>query len=767
MKNLQSLLLVFSLVLIGQQYSLAQPNQEVLDQVLVENDEKEVLAAATALIIDGFLYKAEPFVENLYARDADNPQYNYLKGFITMYYHKDHKDAIGYFNKAVKSTDKKLNLLEPETDVTYDVLFHLAHAQHFLGDIENAEKNYKLFLAESRNNAYLMDEAEIRVQQIEVAKALLDKPTDAIIEPLDIVNTDNPEYSPVLSANGRELYFTTRREWEGVDQDRYRNPFDNTYPEDTYYSLRDRVNGWDAGTKLPLCKALINEASISLTPNMNQLFIYSDSIGNGNIFYTDYSMSDFKAVDVLEVDKLNTRFWETHFVISPDSTLIVFSSDRKHGEGGRDLWYMEKDDNDNWSKPKNMGPGINTEGEEDSPFLMLDGKDLYYATNGPNSMGGFDIMKAEYKDGTWSKGVNVGAPINSTGDDIFFTTSYNGKDAYFSSFRPGGKGEKDIYRITYDEEQDNGADIIALEGGIINVTDNAEEVELRVTLKNLRTNKTEPVLVKHGDFFNILDDCTEYELTYTNTLNNKELSKETFKTNCSNEKEYLVKYYYNGQYILDGTITEVGTETPLKNVNLEIYNLDTKELIGTVQTGENGYYSFDGLENLAPGDELALEIRANLDGYVGEVWKVNKTLDTSGEIKWNENLEGEDNIDNFEDILAEYIIYYDFDKSNIKNSEKEVLDKVVKLMNENPELKIELSSHTDCRGSSSYNMGLSERRAASAKKYIAERITNPERITAKGYGETQLTNGCDCQEGHACPSKDHSLNRRTEFKVIR
>jgi outer membrane protein OmpA-like peptidoglycan-associated protein len=119
-------------------------------------------------------------------------------------------------------------------------------------------------------------------------------------------------------------------------------------------------------------------------------------------------------------------------------------------------------------------------------------------------------------------------------------------------------------------------------------------------------------------------------------------------------------------------------------------------------------------------------------------------------------------------MLAINTIYFDFDKSNIRESETEKLDKIVKVLNENPTLKIELGSHTDCRGTKGYNQALSQRRAQSTSNYIRKRITNPSRIVSKGYGESQLTNNCPCEGSVAsdCNEEQHQLNRRTEFKII-
>jgi outer membrane protein OmpA-like peptidoglycan-associated protein len=113
--------------------------------------------------------------------------------------------------------------------------------------------------------------------------------------------------------------------------------------------------------------------------------------------------------------------------------------------------------------------------------------------------------------------------------------------------------------------------------------------------------------------------------------------------------------------------------------------------------------------------------------------------------------------------LGPFMIYYNFDKYDIREDAKVELDKIVKVMNENPEVKIELGSHTDCRGSSSYNLRLSKKRAKSAADYIAERITNPNRISSQGYGENSPINNCRCSK---CSKEEHQLNRRTAFIII-
>ena len=159
------------------------------------------------------------------------------------------------------------------------------------------------------------------------------------------------------------------------------------------------------------------------------------------------------------------------------------------------------------------------------------------------------------------------------------------------------------------------------------------------------------------------------------------------------------------------------------------------------------------------GHKLDYTVSVSADGYLMATFELNTELATDSLISLSYMLDKKE----IGTDLGPFMIYYNFDKYDIRDDAKVELDKIVKIMNENPEVKIELGSHTDCRGSSSYNMRLSKKRAKSAATYIAERITNSERITSQGYGETTAVNDCKCSQ---CSKDEHQMNRRTEFIII-
>ena len=168
-----------------------------------------------------------------------------------------------------------------------------------------------------------------------------------------------------------------------------------------------------------------------------------------------------------------------------------------------------------------------------------------------------------------------------------------------------------------------------------------------------------------------------------------------------------------------------------------------------------------GLVDRKPyGHELSYKVSVSADGYLIGTFDLNMTLGTDSVMQLSYLLDQKE----VGTDLGPFMIYYNFDKFDIREDAKVELDKVVQVMNDNPELKIELGSHTDCRGHWQYNTRLSKKRAKSAAKYISSRITNPSRITSRGYGESKLVNDCDCRS--QCSAEDHQLNRRTEFIIV-
>ena len=735
---------------------------QLIDEALESNDEQKIYNLTNVLMLDTYLHQADTLVDRLLTFDSNNPEYNYFKGIIELYSKKEHEKSIPYFLLSETKTGKRIDLFKISTEVTNDTYFHIASAHHYLKNFDKAEEFYNKFKELCVKSSILYNLSDVRIEQCKVARKLIAEPIEVNFVEVP-VNTENPEYSSVISANGRELFFTSRRSWENIDQ--RRSPVDNTFPEDIYMSTINGANVSNA-ERLELCESHSNESNVSLSPDMSTLYVYSDSVGNGDVFISEHDEDNkFKTINQLTFENLNTKNWETHIAISIDSSMIIFSSDRKKGHGGRDLWVIYRNDEDSsWSAPVNMGPSINSSEDEDSPFLTLDNKTLYFSTNGKKSMGGFDIMKSDYSDKNWSESENLGYPINSTGDDIFYSVTSNGTDGYYTSFREGGKGEKDIYHIEYSDPKAD--DIIALCGGVINITEDTEDIEIIVTLINKTDNENISINVKGNNFFEILDDCKDYSLEMKNSANDELLLKEDFKTNCNNSAEHLEKYYYNGQYYINGLVADENGKS-IEGVSVELVDKKTGESIAVIQTDENGQFKDEDFKDLRPGDSMNVSLKLNAENYASDQFEIDTLLGNHSEIAVNYSLKSQTKEDVLNGLLAKHKIYFEYDKSRVTKSEKETLDAIVVILNDNPEESIVVQSHTDCRGTEDYNQRLSDRRAKSTAKYIKSKISNPDRVTSKGMGEKNLVGDCGCEdEDKSCTDEQHKENRRTTFEVV-
>ena len=389
----------------------------------------------------------------------------------------------------------------------------------------------------------------------------------------------------------------------------------------------------------------------------------------------------------------------THPSLSPDGNTIYFSSDMPGGFGASDLWCCTWED-DKWGAPINLGEKVNSFGDEVFPFSMNDST-LYFASDGLQGYGGLDIFVTKKKDGIWQTPVNLKKPVNSSYDDFSFIIDSTNQHGYFSSNRPGGVGSDDIYafkRLTLKKSE------LAQNAAILNPGDS--------TLASANGNGT---VVPPG-------------------------------TGPSNQKPE--------PFFVSGYVKDKNSLSPAVGATVCLLNSKTG-IVKVLHTDVNGFYKTTVDKN---GSYL---IKAILQNYISDCLILPPvTSDTATRLNApNDLLLNKLEINK---VFKLNIIYYDFDKWDIRPDAAIELDKLVKIMKENP-ISIELASHTDSRGSERYNMKLTQKRAESAVQYIIQKGIEPSRIKAKGYGETRLTNRC--ADGVPCSEEEHQANRRTEFTV--
>lgn len=735
--------------------------------------EQELVIACSQMMQENYLFHAEIVADKLLTLKPESSNYNYRKGYLVLAARQDFVVAMRHLQLAIRDTDKNYDMFSHrEESSAVDAIYHLARCYHLNEEIDKAREHYQLFIDVSAKKSELVDKSKLGLIQCDVAEYNMGHPKTAIIKNIgNGVNSDAAEYSPVISLDGNSLYFTSRRPWVDQSSDEFRDPQLNQYPEDIFVSYMDFDGEWTSPEKLAFCNNEFNEATIAVSSDEKQIYVYKDATGGGDIYYSDFAENTFSELNELDYTDVNTKYWETHCTMTPDGQTMYFVSERPGGYGGRDIYRIVRLPNGDWSRAQNMGPTINTPYDEDSPYIDINNKTLYFGSNGPNSMGGFDIF-VSFKDdeGVWSDPVNMGAPINSTGDDLFYTTTIDGLRGYLTSFRKGGYGEKDIYEIQNDYL--GNYPFSTLRGSFISLHD--EDVPDDMTVKllcptcDLPKNREADLRIKNGGYFSVLERCKDYTIEYYDG-DGILLSSETFKTACDQSNEELEKNHYVGDYIMDISVLDTGDLSPLSGAKVEIMNPTDGSVEKTYATNDDGLQIEDLLKDKRLGEKVRYDIRISKPGYITQTFVIDTILGTQGTLNLEYLLQkAEVGVD----LTATFNlspIYFDLDKSNIRPDAATELDKIVKIMNENPDLRIELGSHTDCRASRSYNMRLSSRRAISSAKYIKSRITNPKRIYGKGYGESKLLNGCECEgrKKSDCSDEEHQLNRRTEFRIVK
>lgn len=259
------------------------------------------------------------------------------------------------------------------------------------------------------------------------------------------VNSSFNDYAPVITADGQIMFFTSRRPLTQKELKR-----NNEARENIYRSLyNEDGQDWMEATALPenINDPMRYNSNIAISNDGQRLLIYrDDQSGNGDIFES-YLKGEIWSDPQPFPKVINSDAHESSASIAPDGRKIYFVSERKGGIGGRDIWSCTKENDGSWSAPVNLGSIVNTSSDEESVFIHPDGKTLYFSSKGHKSKGGYDVFKTIFENGTWSKPVNLGEPINTIGDDLFFVLTADGQTGYYASSRDAA--EKDLYAVRF------------------------------------------------------------------------------------------------------------------------------------------------------------------------------------------------------------------------------------------------------------------------------------------------------------------------------
>lgn len=329
----------------------------------------------------------------------------------------------------------------------------------------------------------LYNTADRRIVECQNGKSLQARPVNGQVSNMGpAINSEVADYGVLMFPDGSRMTFTSRRSNSTGGKI---NKATNEYFEDIYAAAWNG-SGWSE--PMPLAAPVnteINDASVGLYNDGRTMIIYRDDHGTGDLFESTRHGDTWSEPKSLG-EAVNSAANETSAWLSADGKQLYFVSDRDGGLGGQDIWISRWDATANaWGEAENPGPVVNTIEDEDGVFLHPDGQTLYFSSKGHTCMGGFDVFKSSLADGRWNKPVNLGWPVNSPDDDLFFVLSANGTTGHFSSVRPNGLGEDDLYRVDFlpetkreetaamngsgKPENSNGSNTVALRGKVMDL----------------------------------------------------------------------------------------------------------------------------------------------------------------------------------------------------------------------------------------------------------------------------------------------------------
>lgn len=480
-----------------------------------QSDYRQKFSEGNYLILESnFQMALKTFLE-AYKIDSTSANINYKIGFCYLNSSTEKGKALHYLEKAVLNTKTNYVDMEPrEKAAPVNAFYYYGQALHFNYNFDEAIANYEKFKSFLRpKQKDLLKDIDRQIEICNNAKLLVAAPISVIITNLgDSINSSFPDYSPVISGNEKTMIFTSRRPGStGGDR-----TDDNQFYEDIYISHKKEDSTWSAPESVSSnINSSTNEATIGLTTDEQTLLIYKDANG-GDIYFSTLEGKDWSVPQQMGSD-INTTNWETSACLTPDGKTLYFVSNRKEGSlGGRDIWKCVKLPNGQWGKAQNLGAPINTEYDEESPFINPSGNVLFFSSKGHKTIGGFDIFFSTKGEKGWDEPINIGYPINTTDDDVFFVTSPDGKRGYYSSSsRPEGYGEKDIYEVSIPKQKEQ--PLVLIKGQIIPLLGQSvpEDIEIVATdnESGIVTGVYKPLL-RDGSFTIIIPPNSHYTLSY-------------------------------------------------------------------------------------------------------------------------------------------------------------------------------------------------------------------------------------------------------------
>lgn len=618
-----------------------------------------------------------------------------------------------------------------------EALYQLGRAYHFAHRFDDAIVAYNKYKDFKRGKDDNIIPGDRCIEMAFNAKEFVKYPVDVTFENMgSTINTAYPEFNPFIPEDESFMVFTTKRpDCLGLQLD-----YDGYKTADIYRAREKKGQFIEARNIGSAVNTEWVEECVGISADGQELLVYIDNFDGFDDVYVSPRKGRFFDDYVTLGDNVNTQYVEVAASMAVDGSQLFIAREAPGGEGGTDIYMSRRLPNGRWSKATSLGPVINTRYNESFPHMMADMKTLYFCSEGHTSMGGFDIFTSTWDEltQTWSTPRNIGYPVNTVDDDYSLSFSNSGRYAYGAYWRPDGFGEKDIYRVTF-----NGVTPprTVLRGSITNIAD---------TLQLSPTS-----------------EIPDFTMTISDNETNEVIGYYRPNKRSSNyvailpPGEYCV-YIESPMYFDTSGVVEIYGKSSFVS---EIF----KDF--TLRPDPNAKRRQEALQ-LPPAEEKSLDLTAEEEELMAQIEALEKELGIFEE----EQIEGYNpDMMNLTDpnktfkigdkIILERI-YFDFDSDKIRDDSSVVeLSKLFTFLNQNPDMIVEISGHTDSRGPDKYNLDLSRRRAKNVVSWLKSRGIKSRRLQFIGYGETRPIRDNINPDGSDNPA-GRQMNRRIELRIL-
>jgi outer membrane protein OmpA-like peptidoglycan-associated protein len=708
---------------------------------------------------------ALPFFERVLAKDPKNTKA--LFGAAVCYLHRYSKEKALTYIEQVYALDSTIDK---------HIHYWMGRVYHQNYMFDKALEQYSLYQSKLSKKDLRQKDLNKFIDQVHNAKEFVQNNQNYLVQNLGpVINSSYSEHSPVTSMDDKLLLFTSRRSDESSKEDLDGEPF-----EDIFQSKKLEDGKWSEPKKIQLNSGG-HDASIQLFDNDTKLLVYKFTRG-GDIYYTE-RIGD-KWGELKPFAGINSRDFEADAFVSADGQTAYFATNHYKRKGDLDIYFVKKKADGSWGEPEELKGGINSDEDEDAPFITPDGKTMYFSSRGHKNMGGYDVFKSVLGDsGVWSEPVNMGYPINTPDDDVYFYLSTVANKSYISSYREGGYGEKDIYEILPIPS-------VKINGLVTEDRTGKKVNNLQIIFTSIR-NTTSPVnevaYTEDGRYTATLTAYNSYKIKFVDgkdTLLVQELDIPfTSEDQTVITKDFVIPFiqkdstiaivlpeqFYSGKYLLRDIHFDKG-KSVLNTLNqkeldkaAEILkkNPEAKlKIKGSVQTNENPTLAQERSKSVAvylKARGVSPEQLEVVDGFTeGSI------VGLESNFKGTLTMDFDKTIINSAAVGESFIlrnVHFETAKWELNEIARNELNLLISILKENPGLNIEIGGYTDNLGEDVANQLLSEKRARAVEEYLVGNGIEKDRLAVVGYGEANPLAPNDTEEGRV-------LNRRTEIRIL-